>query len=183
MRDIFPDGLMTLDGLEVTGNTAATARWLNCDQSSISRVYRRVSEQLELGFCKQARGYGATSNQQLLRCLRQAAQLHRLLKQPLRLQWLNLSAREPMAALATPFQPIPCRPCSPRRAQELVQQRVIDLVLCDGTVANALPAAELPVAELSSRTLEGGQRVVMLQELEHHPALQQLIAALNALPA
>ena len=178
MRDIFPDGLMTLDGLEVTGNTAATARWLNCDQSSISRVYRRVSQQLELGFCKQTRGYGATSNQQLLGCLRQAAQLHRLLNQPQRLQWLNLAASEPMAALPSQFRPIPCRPCSPRRAQELVQQRVIDLLMVDASVANALSATEL-----SSLTLQSGVRLVVLREFEHHAAVQQLIAALNALPA
>jgi hypothetical protein len=172
MRDIFPDGLMALDGLEITGNTAATARWLNCDQSSVSRVYRRVSSQLNLGFCKDTQGYGPTNNRELLGCLRQAAQLHRLQQQPPRLQWLNHAGASLDAALPSHCLPVPCRSCQPKRMLELLQQRVIDLLLLSTSTAIAGQPQDLCIRPLQEQE---GLSVMVLQEFEHHHALQQLM--------
>jgi len=62
MRDILIDGLPILDLLELTSSINTVARRVNCDQSSVSRTYRRVSAALQLGFRKRNGTYRAHAN-------------------------------------------------------------------------------------------------------------------------
>ena len=52
MADILLDGLPVLDLLEITPSTSVVARITQRDQSSISRIYRQVSQRLSLDFRK-----------------------------------------------------------------------------------------------------------------------------------
>ena len=181
MRDIFLDGLRILDVLEITGSTAATANWVNCDQSSVSRSYRRVSEQLGLHFSKTTGRYQAGNNLRLLQCLRQAAQMLRLEQGP---QWLQWVSHFDLALDHRPLGnggPLPRSWSDPARSLELLRQRVLDLaVLADPTEAAAtdpIAISCLPLGPSSSA------HVVVLQELQDKPALRQLIAHLTAITA
>ena len=48
MRDILTDGLPILDLLEITPSTTSVAALTNCDQSSVSRIDRHVSQLLRI---------------------------------------------------------------------------------------------------------------------------------------
>ncbi|NQW39245.1 MAG: hypothetical protein HQ469_08685, partial [Cyanobacteria bacterium] len=62
MRDVLLDGLPVLDLLEITASTSVVAALTNCDQSSVSRLHRRVSDQLGLDFRKTNGQYRAHAN-------------------------------------------------------------------------------------------------------------------------
>ena len=62
MRDVLLDGLPVLDLLEITASTSVVAALTNCDQSSVSRLHRRVSDQLGLDFHKTNGQYRAHAN-------------------------------------------------------------------------------------------------------------------------
>ena len=87
MRDVLLDGLPVLDLLEITASTSVVAALTNCDQSSVSRLHRRVSDQLGLDFRKTNGHYRAHANHAVLGSLRQASQLLRLGRGQLQLQW------------------------------------------------------------------------------------------------
>lgn len=120
MRDILLDGLPVLDLLEITASTSVVAALTNCDQSSVSRLHRRVSNQLGLDFRKTNGHYRAHANQAVLSSLRQASQLLRLGRGELQLQWQG-NPRQ-VQALHT----------SGGRALELVRERVLDLAVING---------------------------------------------------
>ena len=118
MRDILLDGLPVLDLLEITASTSVVAALTNCDQSSVSRLHRRVSDQLGLDFRKTNGHYRAHANHAVLGSLRQASQLLRLGRG--RLQWQdnpwNVQALQSMGG----------------RTLELVRERVLDLAVVNG---------------------------------------------------
>lgn len=120
MRDILLDGLPVLDLLEITASTSVVAALINCDQSSVSRLHRRVSNQLGLDFRKTNGHYRAHANQAVLGSLRQVSQLLRLGRGELQLQWQG-NPRQ-VQALHT----------SGGRALELVRERVLDLAVING---------------------------------------------------
>ncbi|MCT0216960.1 hypothetical protein KQ298_11585 [Synechococcus sp. CS-1330] len=120
MRDVLLDGLPVLDLLEITASTSAVAALTNCDQSSVSRLHRRVSDQLGLDFHKTNGHYRAHANHAVLASLRQASQLLRLGRGQLQLQWQgnprNVQALQSIGG----------------RALELVRERVLDLAVVNG---------------------------------------------------
>ena len=120
MRDILLDGLPVLDLLEITASTSVVAALTNCDQSSVSRLHRRVSDQLGLDFRKTNGHYRAHANHAVLGSLRQASQLLRLGRGQLQLQWQgnprNVQALQSIGG----------------RALELVRERVLDLAVVNG---------------------------------------------------
>jgi len=161
VRDIFPEGLRVLDLLEITGSTATTAQWVNCDQSSVSRSYRRVNRELTLGFCKDDGRYRAQHNLPLLRCLREAAQIHRLNQGSQRLQWITHVELPLQQLQASQLAPLP--PCWSSEAHTLMllQQRVLDLA-----VIGSEPTS--------------GLRVLVLPELNEQPPIQSLLRQISA---
>ena len=120
MRDVLLDGLPVLDLLEITASTSVVAALTNCDQSSVSRLHRRVSDQLGLDFRKTNGHYRAHANHAVLGSLRQASQLLRLGRGQLQLQWQgnprNVQALQSIGG----------------RALELVRERVLDLAVVNG---------------------------------------------------
>ena len=121
MRDILIDGVPILDLLEITGSTSRVAALSHCDQSSVSRLYRHVNEQLGLDFRKAQGRYRAHANQAVLRSLRHTAQLLRLARGSSQLQWLGHSC-----------SPLPQEWLGEERSLELLRERVLDLaVLAD----------------------------------------------------
>jgi len=122
MRDILIDGVPILDLLEITGSTSRVAALSHCDQSSVSRLYRHVNEQLGLDFRKSQGRYRAHANQAVLRSLRHTAQQLRLARGSCQLQWLGHSC-----------SPLPQEWLGGERSLELLRERVLDLaVLADG---------------------------------------------------
>lgn len=120
MRDILLDGLPVLDLLEITASTSVVAALTNCDQSSVSRLHRRVSDQLGLDFRKTNGHYRAHANHAVLGSLRQASQLLRLGRGQLQLQWQG-TPRDVQALQSIGD-----------RALELVRERVLDLAVVNG---------------------------------------------------
>ena len=120
MRDILLDGLPVLDLLEITASTSVVAALTNCDQSSVSRLHRRVSDQLGLDFRKTNGHYRAHANHAVLGSLRQASQLLRLGRGQLQLQWQG-TPRDVQALQSIGD-----------RALELVRERVLDLAVING---------------------------------------------------
>jgi hypothetical protein len=120
MRDILLDGLPVLDLLEITASTSVVAALTNCDQSSVSRLHRRVSDQLGLDFRKTNGHYRAHANHAVLGSLRQASQLLRLGRGQLQLQWQG-TPRDVQALQSIGD-----------RALEMVRERVLDLAVVNG---------------------------------------------------
>ena len=120
MRDILLDGLPVLDLLEITASTSVVAALTNCDQSSVSRLHRRVSDQLGLDFRKTNGQYRAHANHAVLASLRQASQLLRLGRGQLQLQWQG-TPRDVQALQSIGD-----------RALEMVRERVLDLAVING---------------------------------------------------
>jgi hypothetical protein len=120
MRDILLDGLPVLDLLEITASTSVVAALTNCDQSSVSRLHRRVSDQLGLDFRKTNGHYRAHANHAVLGSLRQASQLLRLGRGQLQLQWQG-----------TP-RDVQSLQSIGDRALEMVRERVLDLAVING---------------------------------------------------
>ena len=190
MRDLFLDGVPILDALEIGASTATAARWHNCDQSSISRTYRRASEQLGLNFQKSNGQYQASGNLALLNSLREASQLRRLSSGGKLLQWLihpELRLLQPLGSL----QPAPKPPlaCSWPRAQRLIElltRRIVDLAVipeCLSAELSAMGQACTAVVSLNPNPEPGHPRLaaVLHQDLQQHPCIRQLLEQLGTI--
>jgi len=180
MRDIFLDGLPILDCLESGGSTAIAARWIQCDQSSVSRAFRRISAELDLGFCKDDGTYQATSNLELLSHLRQAAQLRRLAQGPKALQWVGHPSLTINSVLLGCRGPMPRAWRQEGRTLRLLTSRVLDLALIPATAALPASADATVVARLEGPT-GSNLSVLVLAQLETHPCLRQLQHQLSGL--
>ena len=184
MRDILLDGLPVLDLLEITASTSVVAALTNCDQSSVSRLHRRVSDQLGLDFRKTNGHYRAHANHAVLGSLRQASQLLRLGRGQLQLQWQG-TPRDVQALQSIGD-----------RALELVRERVLDLAVINGldTLPPGWEDSRKPFAffdlvaiglvrypiqpSCSGTNLDA---VVLRREHLEQPAVQALISQIRAL--
>ena len=181
MRHVQLDGLPVLDLLEITASTSVVAALTNCDQSSVSRLHRRVSDQLGLDFRKTNGHYRAHANHAVLASLRQASQLLRLGRG--QLQWRdtpwNVQALQSMGG----------------RTLELVRERVLDLAVVNGL--DTLPPGwedsskpfafcDLVAIGLVRYPIQPSGRgtnldaVVLRQEHLERPAVQALISQIRA---
>ena len=177
MPDILLDGLPVLDLLEIAPSTRTVAQLTRRDQSSISRLYRRVSDRLGLQFTKQRDGaYRAEANRPLLRTLRLASQNLRLHQAPFQPRWLNAVAgvqvSRPLPA------PLPHGCGDGARVYTLLQERILDLA-----VVPAAPGASPLPAELVEQGLPGdpggAARLLLRADLAPAPGLHALMAALR----
>ena len=184
MRDILLDGLPVLDLLEITASTSVVAALTNCDQSSVSRLHRRVSDQLGLDFRKTNGHYRAHANHAVLGSLRQASQLLRLGRGQLQLQWQG-TPRDVQALQSIGD-----------RALEMVRERVLDLAVINGldTLPPGWEDSRKPFAffdlvaiglvrypiqpSCSGTNLDA---VVLRREHLEQPAVQALISQIRAL--
>jgi hypothetical protein len=132
MRDIFLDGLPIVDRLEITGSTLEVARWANCDQSSVSRIYRYVSGQLGLEFRKEDGFYRAEQNLDLLTSLRRASQTLRLGQGIRQLQWVGHPWNSQALGQLGTAEPIRRSWFSEQRTMALLQSRALDLAVMRG---------------------------------------------------
>ena len=174
MADLLLEGIPVLDLLEITSSTTAVAQRIQRDQSSVSRIYRHVSQVLNLDFQKRGNGlYQAQSNQPLLASLRLASQQMRLALMPSQLRWVH-SLDEPLVLGALGLRLPPALPLAgshqPERLAALLEGRLLDLVLLSeppllpGTTA----LISRPVAD---------QRIYALlrQDLIQTPAIRQVL--------
>jgi len=176
MRDIFLEGLPILDALEVSGSTAAAALWMNCDQSSISRSYRRVSQQLDLAFNKDDGSYQASNNLQVLASLRHASQLRRLAGGAGHLQWMCHRDLK-LPALSAPLRPPLSCSARPRpRCVDLLRRQVLDMAVVPAVaLAQGIDQSITSV----SLTAEADSAALVLAELRHHPSVEALLVHLQ----
>ena len=183
MRDILLDGLPVLDLLEITASTSVVASLTNCDQSSVSRLHRRVSDQLGLDFRKTNGHYRAHANHAVLGSLRQASQLLRLGRGQLQLQWQG-TPRDVQALQSIGD-----------RALELVRERVLDLAVVNGldTLPPGWEDSRKPFAFFELVTIglvrypiqpscsgTNLDAVVLRREHLERPAVQALISQIRA---
>jgi len=176
MSDIFLDGLPVLDGLEITGSTSVTARWLRCDQSSVSRTYRRVSALLHLEFGKHNGRYQAGHNRELLSCLRQAAQLRSLEQGSRQLHWISQPDLRLPNRLLEPLGPLPCSWPQGHDCLALLQQRVLDLLVLSGAPAQTLNrVAERRGFACASWSLAPDLTLLTACGLRDHPTVAGLV--------
>jgi hypothetical protein len=211
--DLLLDSLPVIDLLEITGSTSAVAQITERDQSSVSRIYRRASDQLGLAFSKTQEGdYRAHANQELLQDLRRSSQRLRL-QQPSSLRWVG-SSRAPSVVLLPGGEPNARAPALIRRWDDeqrtcmLLRQHVLDLAVVAGlkllppqSLCGTLPAAihltcgSLLALPLECNRIEGTHGpgdvdvIVHRTDLSAEPALMALVEALHrgyrnaALPA
>lgn len=213
MPDLLLDALPVIDLLEITGSTSAVAQLTERDQSSVSRIYRRASDQLGLAFTKTQTGaYQAHANQELLQDLRRSSQRLRL-QRPACLRWVG-SSRAPDAVLLADGERCARAPALTRRWDDdqrtcmLLRQHVLDLAVVAGlkllppqSLCGALPSA-IPLAcgsllavPLGCAPIDGTHGpgdvdvIVHRTDLSAEPALMALVEALHrgyrnaALPA
>lgn len=187
MADILFDGLPVLDLLEITPSTSAVAQLTQRDQSSISRIYRQVSQRLGLEFCKQSNGvYRAGANQRLLEGLRLSSQWLRLHHDPGEPRWLACGkAAERLTD--QPKQPtLPAamvqRFSQPQRLEQLLLERVLDLAVitrASAEAAEAAPAHEALLELPLLRSRHGVELILLRRDLEEQPAITALISSLG----
>lgn len=177
MPDILLDGLPVLDLLEIAPSTNTVAQLTQRDQSSISRLYRRVSDRLGLRFNKGRDGlYRAASNNQVLSTLRLASQALRLQQAPFQPRWATcmggVAADAPLpAALRLDGD-------AADRIGGLLRERILDLAVVPAQKA----ASPLP-ADLMAQALAGDgagtAQVLLRKDLAQAPGLHALLAALR----
>ena len=186
MADILLDGLPVLDLLEITPSTSVVARITQRDQSSISRIYRQVSQRLSLDFRKHDNGfYRAGANQSLLEGLRSSSQWLRLQSEPAEPRWLacgSLTAMPGVPYSALPQALVGC--CD--NLQRLLRTRVLDLAVIrrqtDGLLPDAAsaPAEASPLQELPLiRSASGDDLLLLRADLADQPVIQRLIATIH----
>jgi hypothetical protein len=141
MRDILIDGIPILDLLEVTPSTSNVASLANCDQSSVSRIYRHVSESLQLEFRKSNGTYRAHTNRELLSSLRQATQLLRIQRGAEQLQWVASWWTSATLGNLREGAPLPRSWPGEQRTFELLKSRVLDLAVVN---SEDLPGVIVP---------------------------------------
>ncbi|WP_411867875.1 LysR substrate-binding domain-containing protein [Vulcanococcus limneticus] len=164
MPDILLDGLPVIDLLEITPNTTAVAQWTQRDQSSVSRIYRQVSNRLGLHFGKQRDGlYRAGANQALLDGLRQSSQWLRLHQQPSELRWVGHPGNGPLQRGEPPVLPpaLERHWVGGQRTAALLEQRVLDLAVVE--------AAERPPAGGPLTAVPLVRYRLLLAADPHHP--------------
>ncbi len=164
MRDILTAGLPIPDLLETTPSTASVAALTNCDQSSVSRIDRHVS------------------------------QLLRIQRGPEHLRWVAAPWNGPAVAQRHEANPLPQHWEGDQRTLELLGSRVLDLAVVEVQAVpmadawSAVPLAHYPTGlrqamaqEFAAGTPQQTCTDVALvrQELLEHPAIQALINQLR----
>jgi len=177
MPDILLDGLPVLDLLEIAPSTSTVAQLTQRDQSSISRLYRRVSDRLGLQFSKHTDGcYRAEANQPLLSTLRLASQNLRLQQAPWQPRWATCVAGVQAAAPLPAALALDCGTAS--RIHGLLLQRILDLAI----MPTGVGAPPLPT-ELTMQTLPGDAsgraQLLWRADIAQAPGLHALVATLR----
>ena len=174
VADILFDGLPVLDLLEIEPSTSVVARLTQRDQSSISRIYRQVSERLGLEFRKQSDGrYRASCNQVLLQGLRRSSQWIRLQGHPADPRWLACGQLQ--LSQATLLQ----AGDDPQRLMALIQERVIDLAVLNLSESATLTPDPALLLRPLLRHPAGVDQIVLRRDLEQQPVIQALIATIE----
>ena len=167
-----------IDLLEITPNTTEVAQLIQRDQSSVSRIYRQVSERLGLDFTKQSDGrYRALANQQLLADLRRSSQGLRLQQGPRSLRWVGTNWNQAIQSGDAGDLPaaLERRWFEDQRSRELLEQRVLDLAVMQAI--DLLPQACLKAPEGAAPALQLGPLLVLplvrypmaIAAAPHHP--------------
>ena len=131
-RKRAPSDLDIVDFLQIFGSTTGCSNHLGISQSSCSRRYRHFSAEFNLGITRGDGGYQVSNNGDILDSLRQTAQKLRLQRDQFRyvLAW-------PCGDLGSDLQnqfpnasPIPIAPMGCHPLLTLLDQRLIDVVVC-----------------------------------------------------
>lgn len=190
MRDLFSEGLLYLDLLEIYGSSHAVGEICGIAQSNAYRGAQACARTLNLDLRKQAGVYQVGRNHDVLRDLRHVAQRLRCRESGM-LRWVA----EPWAASPAPGAPndllqrLPKTWLSARRSLEFLEQGLLDLLQIRRLdVAGALSLmAPLPLARPQSRDffalLALSEDPVLLYTDPTHPLQRQAGITLEDLHA
>jgi hypothetical protein len=154
MRDLFSEGLLYLDLLEVYGSSHVVGEVCGIAQSNAYRGAKACAKILNLDLTKRDGSYQAGRNLDVQRDLRSVAQRLRA-REAGRLRWVADACVDPELLRLSPelVQELPKRWLSARRSIELLEQGLLDLVLSrrlDVAAPLALPVS-LPLSRPQAR--------------------------------
>lgn len=129
MQEELVSDLEIIDYLELFNSTVEAAKLLGIGQSSCSRRYRSFSQRYEIGFDRIAERYSASSNLDILACLRQASQKLRIRQGFPRLTLGWQLGDLPIPELQEAGVVLPIRPMNSFRVLSLLEQRLLDVAL------------------------------------------------------
>jgi DNA-binding transcriptional LysR family regulator len=129
MQEELVSDLEVLDYLELFNSTVEAAKLLGIAQSSCSRRYRSFSQRYGIGFDRIAERYSASSNLDILACLRQACQKLRIRQGCPRLTIGWQLGDLPIPELQEAGVVLPIRPMNSLRLLSLLEQRLLDVAL------------------------------------------------------
>lgn len=153
--------LDVLDHLQLYGSTVKVADLLGLSQSSCSRRYRLLSEQLDLGFDRGDDGYMPRRNIDVLSAMREAAQKLRVRRSVPR---CSTGWQHPGWVLPMGFRELPISSMSTAQALSLLDGRLVDLWF--GGLLECQPLISTALDVLS------GNRLVLSQTLLAIPLLR-----------
>jgi hypothetical protein len=147
--------LQIIDYLELFNSTIESSRFLGISQSSCSRRYRSFSESCGIGFDRIAERYQATSNLDVLACLRQATQKLRVRQGLPRLCVGWHLGEVDLPGLSDFTVVMPMRPMSTWRLLSLLEERLLDVALmglmeCEAMLGHPLSrlrARRMPISQ------------------------------------
>ena len=169
MRDLLTEGIPVLDFLEILPSTGKVGEYLSLDQSSVSRIYRQVSEMLGLEIVKNNGRYSSTKNLEILNSLRGASQALRLYKKdfPIRvlLKPLSLSAPQEMGKTIHLID----YSFGLNWGMQLLKEKIIDIYIADGFEVLPEDWNDLQITRFAIGDLVGGTLLSNSIQLATHP--------------
>lgn len=129
MQEELVSDLEVLDYLELFNSTVEAAKILGISQSSCSRRYRSFSQRYDICFDRVAERYSASSNLDILACLRQACQKLRIRQGCPRVTVGWQLGDLPIPDLQGAGVVLPIRPMNSLRLLSLLEQRLLDVAL------------------------------------------------------
>lgn len=147
--------LDVLDHLQLFGSTVKVADMLGLSQSSCSRRYRSLSQQLDLDFDRGDSGYAARQNMDVLSAMRQAAQKLRVRRSLLR---CSSGWQAPSLALPQDFRPLQIQTMSTSQVLSLLDGRLVDVWF--GGLLECQPLIPAALSVLQANRLALGQSLL-----------------------
>jgi DNA-binding transcriptional LysR family regulator len=149
--------LDVLDHLQLYGSTVKVADLLGLSQSSCSRRYRSLSDQLDLGFDRGDDGYVPSRNLDVLSAMREAAQKLRVRKALLR---CSAGWQSPGWSLSSGFRELQISSMSTGEVLSLLDGRLVDIWF--GGLFECQPLIPTAIEVLQANRLVLGQTLLAI---------------------
>lgn len=147
--------LDVIDHLQLYGSTVKVAELMGLSQSSCSRRYRSLSEQLDLGFDRGDEGYLPRRNSDVLSSMREAAQKMRVRRSLLR---CSTGWQVPALALPSGFNGLRIDSMSTGRMLSILDARLVDVWI--GGLLECQPLIPAALGVVQANRLPLGQTLL-----------------------